>query len=144
MMQIARSHVGPFSRSSLWLRDRWSVLDAGIYWLTTFPFRIAARVYPLLYWYFNIIVVDGRMPDVLTYFGAYYLWTLVALNHVSKRNVVPIINDVRQLVGAFQITRAAFTGLLRPHGQPFKVTAKGGDRGRFQVQWALATPFIIL
>ncbi|MBF9031593.1 glycosyltransferase [Rhodobacterales bacterium HKCCE3408] len=144
MMQIARSHVGPLSRSKIRLRDRWSVLDAGTYWLTTFPFRIAALVYPLLYWYFNVIVVDARVPDVISYFGVYYLWTLAALNYVSKGNVVPIINDVSQLVGAFQISRAAITGLFRPHGHPFKVTAKGGDRSRIQVQWTLAMPFIIL
>ena len=144
MMQIARSRVGPFSRSKIRLRDRWSILDAGTYWMTTFPFRIAALVYPLLYWYFNIIVVDARVPEVISFFGVYYLWTLAALNHVSKGNVVPFINDVSQLVGAFQITRAAFTGLLRPHGQPFKVTAKGGDRSRIQVQWNLMTPFIII
>lgn len=144
MMQIARSHVGPLSRSKIRPRDRWSVLDAGIYWLTTFPFRIAALVYPLLYWYFNVIVVDARVPDVLSYFGVYYLWTLVALNHVSKGNVVPIINDVSQLVGAFQISRAALVGLFRPHGHPFKVTAKGGDRAKIQVQWQLMAPFVII
>ncbi|WP_246237483.1 glycosyltransferase [Halovulum dunhuangense] len=144
MMQIAHSRVGPFSRSALRLRDRWSVLDAGIYWLTTFPFRIAALAYPLFYWYFNIIVVDARVPDVISFFGVYYLWTLVALNHLSRGNIVPLINDVSQLVGAFQITRAALTGLFHPHGHPFKVTAKGGDRSKIQVQWRLMAPFIVL
>lgn len=144
MMQIARSHVGPFSRSHLRLRDRWSVLDAGVYWLTTFPFRIAALVYPLLYWYFNVTVVDARVPDVLSFFGVYYVWTLAALNYVSKGNVVPIINDVSQLVGAFQISRAALVGLFRPHGHPFKVTAKGGDRAKIQVQWQLMMPFVVM
>jgi cellulose synthase (UDP-forming) len=144
MMQIAHSKVGPFSRSALRLRDRWSVLDAGTYWVTTFPFRIAALVYPLLYWYFNILVVDATVPDVISYFGVYYLWTLASLNRLSRGNIVPLINDVSQLVGAFQITRAAFTGLFQPHGHPFKVTAKGGDRGRIQAQWRLMAPFAVL
>lgn len=144
MMQIARSRVGPFSRSRLRIRDRWSVLDAGAYWLTTFPFRIAAIVYPLLYWFFSITVVDARVPDVLSYFGTYYLWTLTVLNLISRGNVVPIINDVSQLVGAIPITRAAVVGLLRPVGHPFKVTAKGGDRSRLQVQWRLMAPFLAL
>ena len=144
MMQIARSHVGPFSRSKLRLRDRWSVLDAGIYWLTTFPFRIAALVFPLLYWYFDIIVVDARVADVISYFGVYYLWTLTALNFIAKGAVVPIINDVSQLVGAFQISRAAIVGLFKPHGHPFKVTAKGGDRSKVQVQWSIALPFLLI
>ncbi len=144
MMQIARSRVGPFSRAHLRLRDRWSVLDAVAYWITTFPFRIAALIYPLLYWFFNITVVDARVPDVISHFGAYYLWTLVTLNLLSRGNVVPIINDVSQLIGAFAITRAAVTGLLKPRGHPFKVTAKGGDRNRITVQWRLMAPFLTL
>ncbi|MEQ8372901.1 MAG: glycosyltransferase family 2 protein, partial [Roseibium aggregatum] len=39
MMQIARSRVGPFRKNGLRLRDRWSVIDASLYWITTFPFR---------------------------------------------------------------------------------------------------------
>lgn len=144
MMQIAHSRVGPFSRGRLRLRDRWSVLDAGTYWLTTFPFRIAALAFPLLYWFFNIIVVDATVADVISYFGVYYLWTLTALNRLSRANIVPIINDVSQLVGAFPISRAALTGLFRPHGHPFKVTAKGGDRARMQFQWRLMAPFVVL
>ena len=144
MMQIARSYVGPFSRSKLRLRDRWSVLDAGIYWLTTFPFRIAAIIFPLLYWYFDIIVVDARVADVIAYFGVYYAWTLTALNFIARGSIVPIINDVSQLVGAFQISQAAIVGLFKPHGHPFKVTAKGGDRSKVQVQWSLMMPFLIL
>ncbi|MFN3973316.1 MAG: glycosyltransferase [Gemmobacter sp.] len=144
MMQIARSRVGPLSRSRLRLRDRWSVTDAVAYWLTTFPFRLAALTYPLLYWFFNVTVVDARVPDVISYFGVYYLWTLMVLNMISRGNVVPVINDVSQVIGALPITRAAIVGLLKPVGHPFKVTAKGGDRSKVQVQWALMAPFLTL
>jgi len=142
MMQIARSRVGPFSRSRLRLRDRWSVLDAVAYWLTTFPFRVAAIVYPLLYWFFDITVVDARLADVIVYFGCHYVWSMIVLNVLSRGMVVPILNDVSQLLGAIPITRAALHGLIKPHGHPFKVTAKGGDRSRIVVQWRMAAPFI--
>lgn len=144
MMQIARSSYGPLSRAAIRLRDRWSILDATAYWLTTFPFRIGALVFPLLYWYFDILVVDATVPDVISYFGVYYLWTMAVLNVLSRGNVVPFINDVSQLIGAPQIARAAIVGLLRPHGHPFKVTAKGGDRSHIQVQWRLMAPFAVL
>lgn len=144
MMQIARSRVGPFSSARLRLRDRWSVADAVAYWVTTFPFRLAALTYPLLYWFFNVTVVDARVPDVISYFGVFYLWTLAVLNTLSRGNVVPVINDASQLIGAIPITRAAIVGLLKPRGHPFKVTAKGGDRSKIQVQWQLMTPFLIL
>ncbi|MDW4499162.1 glycosyltransferase [Sulfitobacter sp. D35] len=144
MMQIARSRVGPLGRNRLRLRDRWSVADAVAYWLTTFPFRIAAVIYPLLYWFFNITVVDARLADVVTYFGCYYLWIMIVLNTLTRGMVVPILNDVSQLLGAIPITRAAVVGLLKPKGHPFKVTAKGGDRGKIVVQWRLMAFFVLL
>jgi len=142
LMQIARSSLGPWAHNNLRLRDRWSVMDSILFWTTTFPFRIAAIVFPLLYWFFDVIVVDARLPDVISYFGAYYAWILLTLNLLSRGLVVPILNDVSQLLGAIPITRAAFTGLLKPHGHPFSVTAKGGDRSRVVVQWRMMLPFI--
>ena len=144
LMQIVRSSLGPFSPSNLRLRDRWSVLDSAFYWLTTYTFRIAAIVFPLFYWYFGATVVDARLPDVVSYFGTSYLWTLAVLNVLSRSMVAPIVGDVSQLIGAIQISRAALVGLLKPHGHPFSVTAKGGDRSQIVVQWRLMAPFAVM
>ena len=144
MMQIARSRVGPFARNNLRLRDRWSVIDAVLYWVSTFPFRLAALTYPLLYWFFNITVVNAEVADVIGYFGVYYMWILLAMNAVARGMVIPVLNDVGQILGAIPISRAAIVGLIQPHGHPFKVTAKGGDRSRIIVQWELLRPYLIL
>jgi cellulose synthase (UDP-forming) len=144
MMQIARSRVGPFARNNLRLRDRWSVIDAVLYWLSTFPFRLAALTYPLLYWYFNITVVNAEVAAVIGYFGVYYLWVLLAMNSVARGMVIPVLNDVSQILGAIPIARAAIVGLIQPHGHPFKVTAKGGDRSRIIIQWEMLRPYLIL
>ncbi|WP_412508533.1 glycosyltransferase [Roseovarius sp. SYSU LYC5161] len=144
LMQIARSRHGPLGDTALRLRDRWSVTDSVFYWLTSFAFRLAAVVYPLLYWFFNITVVDAEVPDVISYFGVYFLWILTVLNLLSRGMVVPILNEVSQLVAAIPVTRAAVVGLLRPKGHPFSVTAKGGDRSRIIVQWRLMMPFAVL
>lgn len=144
LMQIIRSRVGPLARNGLRLRDRWSMIDSLLYWTMSFSFRIAALVFPLLYWFFNITVVDATVPDVISYFGATFVWSMFCLNFISRGLVVPVVNDVSQLLGAVPITRAAFTGLLRPKGHPFSVTAKGGDRSRIVIQWRMMTPFVIL
>ncbi len=145
LMQIVRSDYGPFSkRKPLRLRDRWSVLDSLLYWVTTYPFRLAAFIYPLLYWYFGTIAVYASVPEILSHFGAYYVWTLFALNFISRGLVIPIVNDVSQLLGAIPIMRATWTGLIRPKNRSFKVTAKGGDRSQFVVQWRMMAPFLIL
>ncbi|WP_343502626.1 glycosyltransferase [Alloyangia pacifica] len=143
LMQIARSSLGPFSKSNLRLRDRWSVIDSVFFWTTSFPFRIAAVIFPLLYWFFGITVVDARLADVLVYFGPYYVWVTMVMNLMSRGLMIPVIHEVGQLIGAIPITRAAYTGLLRPKGHKFSVTAKGGDRSRVVVQWRLMMPFAI-
>jgi cellulose synthase (UDP-forming) len=144
MMQIARSRVGPLSRSNLRLRDRWSVIDAVLYWISTFPFRLATLIFPLFYWYFNVTVVNATVADVIGYFGVYYLWVLAAMGLVARGLVLPVLNDVSQILGAIPITRAAWSGLLQPKGHPFKVTAKGGDRSRVVIQWKMLMPYLVL
>ncbi len=144
LMQIARGRLGPFAQNGLRLRDRWSVIDSVLYWTMSFTFRLAALTFPLLYWFFNITVVDASVADVLSYFGVYFVWILMSLNFVSGGLVVPIVNDVSQLLGALPITRAAYTGLVQPKGHPFSVTAKGGDRSRIVIQWRLMAPFVAL
>ena len=143
LMQIARSDYGPFGNSGLRLRDRWSVADSVIFWLSSFSFRLAAIYFPLLYWFFNVIVVNASLVDVIRYFGPYYLWSLMAISLVSRGGIIPILNDVTQLLGAVPITAAAVLGLIKPHGHGFKVTAKGGDRSKVVVQWQLMRPFLI-
>ncbi|WP_226621067.1 glycosyltransferase [Alloyangia pacifica] len=143
LMQIARSSVGPFSDAKLRLRDRWSVIDSVFFWATSFPFRIAAIIFPLLYWFFGITVVDARLADVLVYFGPYYVWVTMVMNLLSRGLMIPVFHDVSQLIGAIPITRAAYTGLFRPKGHKFSVTAKGGDRSKVVVQWRLMAPFAI-
>jgi cellulose synthase (UDP-forming) len=72
------------------------------------------------------------------------VWILFVLNFISKGMVIPIVNDVSQLLGAIPISRAAIVGLIKPKGHPFSVTAKGGDRTQVVVQWRLMRPFLIL
>lgn len=143
-MQIVRGRFGPLSRRRIRLRDRWSVIDAFLNWTASYTFRIGAFVFPLLYWYFEILVVNATVTDVISYFVPYLVFTLVAFNFLSRGLVLPIVYDVNQTLAAFPIVRAAYTGLLKPHGHPFKVTAKGGDRSRTIVQWGLMRPFIVL
>lgn len=142
LMQIARSDYGPLGRAKLRLRDRWSVADSMLFWLGTFTFRLAAIFFPLLYWFFNLIVVDAGVADVLRYFGPYYVWSLMVIAVISRGTIIPVINDVTQLIGAVPIMLSAFGGLLKPHGRGFKVTPKGGDRSRIVVQWRLMWPYL--
>lgn len=144
LMQIARSPMGPLANNGLRWQDRWSVLDSAFFWLTSFAFRLAVIVYPLLYWFFSVIVVDAPPADVLRYFGTYFAWIFLVNRLIAPGMFLPIMHDVNQLIGAIPISKAAIVGIFRPHGHPFSVTAKGGDRTKVVVQWGIMRPFLIL
>jgi cellulose synthase (UDP-forming) len=145
MMQIIRNVYNPISRKHrLSLRQRVSITDSLLYWSSTFPFRLASLLCPLLYWYFGIIVVDAPVSGILAYFTPAYVTSLVALNWLSRGLILPFINDVSQLIGAYPITRAVWMGLTSKGPHKFVVTAKGGDRSQAVVQWPLLRPFLVL
>ena len=63
---------------------------------------------------------------------------------LSNGRIVPILSDVSRIIVMPQILRAVVAGLLRPQGHKFRVTAKGGDRTRWFVEWGVMRPFAIL
>jgi cellulose synthase (UDP-forming) len=144
-MQIARSIYNPFSlRHRLGFRQRVSVLDSTLYWITTFPFRLAAAVFPLFFWYCGVIAVNASVAGVIQYFIPYYAASLIAHNWASHGLTMPIVTDVSQMIGAAPISRAALSGLLTGGVRKFSVTAKGGDRSKVFVHWRLMAPFAAL
>ena len=144
LMQIVRGPLGPFARNRLQLRDRLGVLDSFLYWAASFLFRLACLAMPLAYWFFGITVVNATLEGLLTYFLPYYLAALLAINWSSRGLIVPVMHDIGQLLGAYEITKAVVVGLARTKGHKFKVTLKGGDRTRVVVQWPLLRPLLVL
>jgi cellulose synthase (UDP-forming) len=84
MMQIVRGVYRPFGDHKLPFIHRLSIIDALLYWSTTFPFRIASLVCPLLYWWFGITVVNASVADVITYYAPFYIAVMAVLNWLSK------------------------------------------------------------
>lgn len=143
-LQIARSRFGPFGKAKLGFIGRWSIMDSSLYWLSTFLFRLAALTFPLLYWFGNITVVNAPLHEAIDFFGCYFLWTLMTYNLLFRNVLVPVLNDVQQLVGAIPISRGVLTGLLSRKHQSFKVTAKGGERDAIVIQWSMMGPYLVL
>lgn len=144
LMQIIRGPSGPLARNRLRLRDRIGLIDSFLYWATTYPFRLVCLLTPLAYWYFGVTVVNAPVAGVIEYFLPYFIAVLLAVNWVSGGLIVPVLNDVSQLLGAREITRAVVIGIAQPKGHKFKVTAKGGDRTRVVVQWPFLRPLLVV
>jgi cellulose synthase (UDP-forming) len=144
MMQIVRNVYSPFGSHGLRPLQRFSILDSLLYWSSTFSFRLASLLCPLLYWYFGIAVVDASVADVLSYYLPYCAATFVGLNWLSRGMIFPLLNDTCQLLAAWPVTRAVAMGLLTKGPHKFKVTAKGGDRHKTIVQWPLIRPYLFV
>jgi cellulose synthase (UDP-forming) len=62
---------------------------------------------------------------------------------MTSARVMPIMADVSQLICAHTILKAVVAGLIKPVGQKFKVTAKGGNRDALFVEWKLMRAFLV-
>jgi len=144
-MQIARGRSGPFSRSSrLTFLDRLSLIDAFLAWTALYTNRLVMLLAPILTLALDLHPFRASATDLAHSFLPYYLWHTLALGWISAGRAAPILSDVGQLIVLPQILRACVVGLLKPVGQKFKVTAKGGDRSHRFVEWGLMRPFLFL
>lgn len=141
-MQIARGRSGPLSRrSSLTFIDRLSLVESFLNWTTVYPAKLMGLIVPILYLLLGIRSMRADMGDAANYFLPYFIWSTLTMSWLTRGRQIPIMSDVCHLIAAPEIIKAVLAGLLKPQGQKFHVTAKGGDRGRRFVEWPLLRIF---
>ncbi len=144
-MQIARGRSGPLStRTALAWLDRLSLVEVFLNWTAVYLSRVIGLTIPIVSLAFDIHPFQASLRDVAIRFLPYWLWSGLTMHWLSNGRIVPILSDVSQVIVAPQILRAVVAGLLRPQGHKFQVTAKGGDRTRWFVEWGVMRPFAIL
>ena len=144
-MQIARGRSGPLStRTSVGWLDRLSLVEVFLNWTAVYVSRAIGLLIPIVSLAFDIHPFQASLRDVAIRFLPYWLWYGLAMRWLSNGRIVPILSDVSQTIVMPQILRAIVAGLLRPQGHKFEVTAKGGDRTRWFVEWGVMRPFAIL
>jgi cellulose synthase (UDP-forming) len=87
--------------------------------------------------------VHANVEDTLAQFIPYFLAQMAIMSWMTQGRVLPIMTDVCQLLAANEVLKAVAAGLIKPKGQKFKVTAKGGDRSQLIVQWPLLRTYLI-
>lgn len=137
-MQIFRGRSGPFSRQSkLAFMDRLSLVDAFMSWAAVYSTKVFGLVVPWLYLLFGIKAVHADLFELLKYFMPFYVWHAFTMAWISRGRSLAIMTDVSQYIAAPAVLKAVVTGLAKPQGHKFKVTAKGGDRNRRFIEWPL-------
>jgi cellulose synthase (UDP-forming) len=137
-VQICRGKSGPLRlRHGLSFVDRIILSETFLYWSATHAFRLLALIIPVLFLLFGIQAVHASVQDALGYFLPAFIVQMSIMGWMTQARVVPIMADISQLIAAHSILKAVVAGLLRPVGQKFKVTAKGGNRDVLFVEWPL-------
>jgi cellulose synthase (UDP-forming) len=141
-MQIIRGPSSPLRLSNrLSLVDRVFLVETFLYWSATYLFRLLCLIVPPAYLLFNVQAVHAHVTEAIGYLVPYLAIHMIFIVWVSRGRVLPILGDISQLLGATDIVRSAFVGLVKPFGHKFKVTAKGGDRSSKSVQWLMLGTF---
>lgn len=141
-MQICRGPSGPFSTEvDTPVVQRLMLVDTFLHWSATHAFRLAALVIPAVYLLFNIQAVYAYVPDAIAHLFPFLVVQTAVITWLTKGRVLPIMNDLSQLLVAQDIAKSVVVGLFKPQGHKFQVTAKGGDRTKGFVQWRMLRIF---
>jgi cellulose synthase (UDP-forming) len=124
--------------------DRLNHFSSMLFWSISYPFRLMLLAAPAVWWWTGDAAFNAT-PEALGSAVLPYAAMSAAFNSVYAGNrVLPLLSDTYHLVASTAIVRSVASGLLRPFGQPFKVTPKGISSEGATVHWSLMAPFLLL
>ncbi len=133
-----------FGPSRMSLINRLAFFDTVLYWISGAAFKLILLSAPMLYWFTGTTALHASGADLLLWAGPMVLGNLLFMYYLAGNRVLPLMTDITQLLTAFVICRTVATGLIRPFGRPFKVTAKGLSTSGITVQWGILWKFALL
>lgn len=141
-VQICRSSSGPLKwGNGLPLVDRIMLCETFLHWSATHLFRLLGVIVPAFYLLLDIQAVHANVIDAIWYLAPFFVAQSAIFLWLTEGRVIPPMSDLYQMLCTTEVLKAVWAGLLRPKGQKFKVTAKGGDRSRQFIQWPLLRIF---
>ncbi len=104
------------------------VLFLPSYWLIQLPTRVAAFLIPLAYMWLGLApLYFTTTEDLLYYQLPVFVSYIFAMRWLAPGAYLPLVTTASNLFIAFRVVPTALASLLRPFGQPFKVTPKGSS-----------------
>jgi cellulose synthase (UDP-forming) len=141
-VQICRGPSGPLKiGKGLPFVDRIMLCETFLHWSATHLFRLLGVLVPALYLLFGIEAVHANVIDAIWYLAPFLAAQIAIFIWLTEGRVLPLMSDLYQMLCSTEVLKAVASGLLRPKGQKFKVTAKGGDRSKQFIQWPLLRIF---
>lgn len=122
--------------------DRISVSDTILFWVATHAMRLLAFAIPPAYLLFGVQAVVATPADAVSYVIPFLVAQVIVLYWLTGGRILPIMSDLYATLCATEVLKAVISGLIKPKGQKFKVTAKGGDRSKRTIQWPVLNVFL--
>ena len=145
LVQICRGPSGPFRASNgLPLPFRISLVETFLYWGGSFLFRLFCMFAPVLFFLFDIRMVQANLSDAVAHFAPMVITQIAITTWLGGGRMLPIIADVYQMLIAPEIIAVVVFALIRPRGHKFKVTPKGIHYGGLNIHWRLLLRFLAL
>lgn len=144
-VQICRGPSGPLKiGNGLPFVDRIMLCETFLHWSATHLFRVLGVIVPALYLLLGIEAVHANVIDAIWYLAPFLAAQIGIFLWLTDGRVIPLMSDLYQMLCSTEVLKGVVSGLLRPKGQKFKVTAKGGDRSKQFIQWPLLRIFGVL
>jgi cellulose synthase (UDP-forming) len=141
-VQICRGRSGPLRwGNGLPFVDRVMLCETFLHWTATHLFRVLGVLVPALYLIFNVQAVHANVIEAIWHLAPFIVIQCAIYLWLTEGRVLPLMTDLYQMLCATEVLKSAWSGLMRPKGQKFKVTAKGGDRSKQFIQWPLLRIF---
>ena len=123
--------------------QRLAYAEGLLHWFSSIA-RVGFLVMPLAYAFLGVIPLRATESQIMYFFVPFYLVQLSVFSWLNYRSRSALLSDVYSLVLAFPLALTVFQVMLRPFSRGFKVTPKGTASDRYQFNWMLAWPLIIV
>jgi cellulose synthase (UDP-forming) len=123
--------------------QRLAHLEGLLHWFTSIS-RIGFLMMPLAYSFVNVIPIRATQAETLYYFLPYFGANITVFSWLNSRSRSAILSEIYSLVLAFPLALTVIQVMLNPFSKGFQVTPKGTVSDRYNFNWSLALPLIVL
>ncbi|MGF1542287.1 MAG: glycosyltransferase [Pleurocapsa sp.] len=133
----------PLTISGLNLWQRLGHLEGLMHWFTCIP-RLFFLLVPIAYIFFGINPFLITTSEIVYLFLPYYIMQLTVFAWLNGRSRSIILSDIYSLVQTFPVVLTVIKVMLAPFAKGFKVTPKGLALDKFNFNWTVAFPIVVL
>ncbi len=133
----------PLTIVGLNIRQRIANLEGMLYWFSHLT-SVGFLLMPLAYTFLKLSPLQASVSETLYFFLPYYLLQLTLFSWLNFRSRSMLLSSIYIFIFCLPLSATIIKTILDPFEKAFKVTPKGMIRHRFEFNWSLAFPLLVL